>query len=245
MLGLLPVLAVLAGVVIAIVVLPAAGAAIAVVGLVVLVANHAIGSPARLVGRLATYPADDEREARLVNLVNGLCAAGGLPVPELRLIDDVAPNAIILGRDAERAALVCTTGLLDLLDRMELEAVVAHELAHVKRGDLRVAARATAALGLAAVLVPGSGEVVMRAAGREREALADLAGVRLTRYPPGLVAALEKIGAAPTVRPAGIGSSVARLTACLWFAPLVEGAPPEGTAGVLDLQLRAAALHEL
>ena len=241
----LPVLAVLAGLVVAIAVLPAAGAAIAAVGLVVLVADLAIGAPARLLGRLAAHPLDAEREARLVNLVDGLCAGGGLPLPELRLIDDAAPNAIVLGRDAERAVLVCTTGLLDLLDRMELEAVVAHELAHVKRGDLTVAARATAALGLAALLVPGSGELVMRAAGREREALADLAGVRLTRYPPGLVAALEKIEAAPTVRPAGISHSLARLTACLWFAPLVEAAAPDGTAGVLDLRLRAAALREL
>jgi len=68
-------------------------------------------------------------------LTEGLCATFGLSMPMLHVIEDDVPNACALGRDARRSDLVVTTGLLRRVDPIELEGVIAHELAHVKRGD--------------------------------------------------------------------------------------------------------------
>ena len=81
-----------------------------------------------------------EREnPRLFNVTEGLCATFGLRMPELYVVYDNVPNACALGRDAASGALVVTTGLLEMMGPIELEGVVAHELAHVKRDDNGVA----------------------------------------------------------------------------------------------------------
>lgn len=84
-------------------------------------------------------PADPKADAYLVNTVEGLAIAAGVPAPAAYVIDDPAPNAFATGRDPEHAAIAVTTGLLDKLDRLELEGVVAHELAHVRNYDVRLA----------------------------------------------------------------------------------------------------------
>jgi len=82
----------------------------------------------------------------LYRTVENLSIAAGLPMPRVFMIDDTAPNAFATGRDPEHAVVCVTTGLLDKLDKAELEGVIAHELAHVTNYDIRL-------MSLVAVLV--------------------------------------------------------------------------------------------
>lgn len=83
-------------------------------------------------------PVDRDVEPYLVNTVEGLAIAAGLPVPKAYVIDDPAPNAFATGRDPEHAAIAVTSGLVSMMDRQELEGVIAHELAHVANRDTLV-----------------------------------------------------------------------------------------------------------
>ena len=197
-------------------------------------------------------PADPTEHARLHNLVEGLCIAGGLPKPRLYIIDDDAPNAFATGRDPRHAAIAVTTGLLAKMNRVELEGVLAHELAHIKNYDILVSTLAVTLVGVVTlladfsmrflwwggprhrndrdgggggagaifaivglallVLSPLIGRAMQAAVSRRREALADVSGVALTRYPPGLISALEKLRDDQTVV-----HSASRATAHLWI----------------------------
>ena len=75
---------------------------------------------------------------RLYNIVENLSLTAGLPMPEVYIIDDSAPNAFASGRDPSHALVCATTGLLDIMDDKELTAVMAHELSHVKNYDIRL-----------------------------------------------------------------------------------------------------------
>jgi|TARA_B110000977_G_scaffold82380_2_gene110015 heat shock protein HtpX len=75
---------------------------------------------------------------RLYRIVENLAITTGLPMPNVYLVDDPAPNAFATGRDPEHAAVAATTGLLEIMDDAELEGVMAHEIAHVKNFDIRV-----------------------------------------------------------------------------------------------------------
>lgn len=75
---------------------------------------------------------------RLYRTVENLSIATGLPMPRVYIIDDPAPNAFATGRDPHHAYVAATTGLLDIMDDTELEAVIAHELGHVQNYDIRV-----------------------------------------------------------------------------------------------------------
>ncbi|MGA0064857.1 MAG: M48 family metalloprotease, partial [Ilumatobacteraceae bacterium] len=97
-------------------------------------------------------PADPEQYKRLHNLVEGLCIASGLPKPRVYVIDDPAPNAFATGRNPRNAAIAVTTGLLEKLNRVELEGVVAHELAHIKNYDILVSTLAVTLVGAVAIL---------------------------------------------------------------------------------------------
>ena len=83
-------------------------------------------------------PATREEHAHLVNSVEGLAIAAGLPVPKIYVIEDSAPNAFATGRDPNHAVICVTTGLMEKLNRVELEGVIGHEMAHVKGYDIRV-----------------------------------------------------------------------------------------------------------
>ena len=75
---------------------------------------------------------------RLYNIVENLTLTAGLPMPEVYIIDDPAPNAFAAGRDPEHALVCATSGLLDLMNDKQLTAVMAHEISHVKNYDIRV-----------------------------------------------------------------------------------------------------------
>lgn len=76
---------------------------------------------------------------RLYRIVENLCITDGLPMPQVYVIDDPAPNAFATGRDPQHSAVAVTTGLLNIMDDSELQGVLAHELGHVKNYDIRVA----------------------------------------------------------------------------------------------------------
>ncbi len=201
-------------------------------------------------------PASREEFARYHNLVDGLCIAGGLEKPRLYIVDDPAPNAFATGRNPKHAALAVTTGLLEKMNRVELEGVLAHELSHVKNYDILVSTIAVTMVGVVAlladlgfrmmwlgggrrrsnnsggaagglllvfalimlVLAPIIARIMQFAVSRQRELLADASGVQLTRYPPGLISALEKLKEDQTVV-----RSATKATAQLWIeSPLDE-----------------------
>ena len=83
-------------------------------------------------------PANREQDFLFYTVVENLSLAAGVPVPALYVIDDSAPNAFATGRDVNHAVVAVTTGLLEKLNRTELEGVVAHELSHIKNYDMRL-----------------------------------------------------------------------------------------------------------
>ncbi len=82
--------------------------------------------------------ADRKKEFDFFTVTENLAIAAGLPKPKLYVIDDTAMNAFATGRDPEHAIVVATTGILQKLDRRELEGVIAHELSHIKNFDIRL-----------------------------------------------------------------------------------------------------------
>ena len=84
---------------------------------------------------------------RIGNIVNEMSIAAGVPAPRIYIIDDAAVNAMAVGRDPEHASIALTSGLLNALDREELQGVVAHELAHIRNStaDMRCSSRCSAA----------------------------------------------------------------------------------------------------
>ena len=88
----------------------------------------------------------------LINTVEGLSIAAGVSMPKVYVIEDSALNAFATGRDPKHAAVTVTTGLLDKLNKLELEGVLAHELSHIKNYDIRVMMLAAVMVGLTVLL---------------------------------------------------------------------------------------------
>lgn len=88
----------------------------------------------------------------LFRIVENLSIGDGLPMPKIYVIDDPSPNAFATGRDPKHASVAVTTGLLDRLERIELEGVLAHELSHVKNYDTRLMAITAVIVGFIALL---------------------------------------------------------------------------------------------
>lgn len=206
-------------------------------------------------------PASAVEYQRLHNLVDGLCIAAGLPKPGVYVIEDPAPNAFATGRNPEHAAIAVTTGLLEKLNRVELEGVVAHELGHIKNYDILVSTLAVTMVGTVALLAdsairlmwwnggrvarhgdqnnrnnpiayigfallivsPLVAKAMQAAISRRRETLADVTACQLTRYPPGLISALEKLKEDTTVT-----HSASTATAHLWIEQPMSGVGDEG-----------------
>ena len=206
-------------------------------------------------------PADEVQYKRLHNLVENLCIAGGLPKPRLYVIQDDAPNAFATGRNPKHAAVAVTSGLLEKLDRVELEGVLAHELSHIKNYDILVSTLAVTLVGAVALLTdisirmmwwnggrvsrdndrgnssnplafigfalliiaPLVARMMQATISRRRETLADVSACQLTRYPPGLISALEKLEADSTVT-----HSASMATAHMWIEQPLSGVRDSG-----------------
>lgn len=113
-------------------------------------------------------PATREEYPHLVNVVEGLSIAAGIPPPRCYVIDDSAPNAFASGRNPEHAIIAVTTGLLDKLNRAELEGVVAHEMSHIKNYDILVQTLAVVMVGVIVLLSDWIMRVFFWGGGRRR-----------------------------------------------------------------------------
>jgi heat shock protein HtpX len=97
-------------------------------------------------------PVTKEEFPYLYNVVEGLTIAAGLPPPRCYVIDDTAPNAFATGRNPKNSVIVVTTGLLDKLNRVELEGVIAHEMSHIKNYDVLLQTLVVVMVGIVALL---------------------------------------------------------------------------------------------
>ncbi|RLE37832.1 zinc metalloprotease HtpX [Candidatus Woesearchaeota archaeon] len=175
------------------------------------------------------HKADPVKDAYLINTIEGLALAAGVPTPEAYIIEDPNPNAFATGKDPKDSAIAVTRGLIHLMNRAELEGVIAHEMSHIKNYDIKFMTLTAVLVGMIAiiahfalrmmffggiggrgrgkggnpilliigvifiVLAPIFATLVQLAISRKREYLADASGALLTRYPPGLANALEKL----------------------------------------------------
>ncbi len=195
-----------------------------------------------------------EQEPRLHNIVEGIAIAAGVPKPRVYVVPEQAPNAFATGRNPEHSSIAVTQGLLDTMNRVELEGVIGHEMSHVLDRDILVGTVVATVVGAAVlmseffmrswfwsggrmggrreggdgggivmlvlfavgivllILAPLAGQLIKLSVSRNREYLADAQGVLLTRYPPGLISALEKIRDAPHAM-----RSANNATAHLWL----------------------------
>ncbi len=104
--------------------------------------------------------ASTDQERQLVNVVEEMAVASGVARPRIWLIDDPDPNAFVTGTDAMKSHLAVTTGLIAMLDRDELQGVVAHEMGHVKNLDMQLMTLVAGLAGAIALLADGSGRIL-------------------------------------------------------------------------------------
>jgi heat shock protein HtpX len=97
-------------------------------------------------------PVDDATAPQLMNVVREMAVAANVPMPAVYTIDDTAPNAFATGRDPAHASIAITTGLLEKLDREELQGVIAHEMSHVRNFDIRFSLIVGVMVGAIAIL---------------------------------------------------------------------------------------------
>ena len=231
---------------------PWVGLGFAVILAIVLQLGSYFGGDRLVLASTRARPVTPEQEPRLHNIVEGLAIAAGVPKPAVYVVPEQAPNAFATGRDPEHSSIAVTQGLLDMMDRVELEGVIGHEMSHVvdrdilygtivatvigaivllseffmrswwwggfggRRGDREgggAVELVVFAVGFALlILAPLFGQLIQLAVSRNREYLADAQGAMLTRYPPGLIGALQKIQAAPHAM-----RSANNATAHLWL----------------------------
>src|SRR3990172_10068178 len=128
----------------------------------------------------------------LYNAVENLSITAGLPMPKVYVITDPAPNAFATGRNKEHAVVAVTTGLLQILNKTELEGVIAHELSHIGNRDILLSTIVVVLVGLVAILsnffmrsmMWGGGRRGDREGGGQIQAILMIAGIVLTILSP-------------------------------------------------------------
>jgi heat shock protein HtpX len=182
----------------------------------------------------------------LYEQVDRLRQRAGLPMPQLAIAPQPQPNAFATGRNASHAVVCVTEGLLRLVDRAELEGVLAHELAHIKNGDMllqTLSATLAGAVGMMSrfgmvsshaggerramnpllmILAPLAAMLIQFAISRQREYRADATGAQLSGRPLDLAAALKKISAAAKQIPMRIAPT---------YAPMAQVDPLQAVGG--------------
>ena len=93
-----------------------------------------------------------ENAREIYHIVENLCITAGLPVPKIYIIQDPSPNAFATGRDPEHAVICLTTGIIEKLDKSELEGVIAHELSHIGNRDILLSTVIVVLVGFVALL---------------------------------------------------------------------------------------------
>jgi len=121
-------------------------------------------------------PATPEQDAKLNNILEGLCIAAGTPKPRLYVMEDPALNAFATGRNPKKGVICVTTGLMNKLDYYQLEGVVAHELAHIRNYDILLQTVAGIMIGSAIIAARTASRVMMRTGGRSRSGKGSGAG---------------------------------------------------------------------
>jgi heat shock protein HtpX len=126
----------------------------AVAGLLALVGvAFSLRSGAGLVLAISgAHPADPNQYAQLHHIVEALAIGDGIPKPAVYVIDDPSPNAFATGTSPSRAAVTATTGLLAIMNREQLEGVIAHEMSHIKNYDTRLLLIVSTLIGMAGLL---------------------------------------------------------------------------------------------
>ncbi|MCP4225580.1 MAG: hypothetical protein GY773_19775 [Actinomycetia bacterium] len=176
------------------------GALVGALVATVLIAARLRGTAPRLLDAIGAEPAAEDDHARYYNLVEGLSLAGGIGQPELYVLDDDARNVAVVAR-GDQSAIVVTAGLLDALDRIGLEGIIAEAMIRIGNGDAEAATVGSSLFGplisgpLAMVTKPVATIGLRKLLGSDRDLLADREAVALTRYPPGLLAALDVVRA--------------------------------------------------
>ncbi len=120
-----------------------------------------------------------EQEPHLWNVVEGLSLAAGVRMPRLYVIEDTAPNAFATGRDPQHAALAVTRGLLQKMNRIELEGVVGHEMAHIRDYDIRFMMLVTVLVGTVVLLSDWMTRSLWYGGGRRRSSRGGGGGILL------------------------------------------------------------------
>ena len=166
-------------------------------------------------------PVSKEEYPELYAMVHTLAQRAEIPTPKLYIIDDPMPNAFATGRNPQNGAVAVTKGILPLLNKSELEGVIAHELAHIANRDTLIMTVVSVLAGLismasnflafgggnsgernpalialaiaASIIAPFAAMLVQLSISRRREFLADASGALITKYPQGLASALQKI----------------------------------------------------
>jgi heat shock protein HtpX len=222
---------------------PVVGLLVAVAGSIgwaAYVRNRTATADQTVLAPLGAVALDSGTRPRLENLVEGLCVVSGIEEPSLALLPDGSVNALAVA-GGSGATFVLTEGLVEQLGRVELEAVLANLAARVKSGAARYVATALA------VPVPRSyrSKLIRDGLGEQSSVRADLAAVDLTRYPPGLIAALAAMDRGGTQVQAAEPSS-----APLWLADpagrVLRGRDESASIDAGEpLSLRIAVLQEL
>ena len=165
-------------------------------------------------------PVSRSQARGLYGIVERLTRKANLPMPQLYIIPEEMPNAFATGRDYEHAVVAVTEGLLDLLDEDEVEAVVAHELSHIKHYDMLIGTITATIAGAIAMLanfgmffggssdddrpnfivmialmfiMPMAATIIQMTVSRNREFMADEGAARMTGHPEWLQSALQKL----------------------------------------------------
>jgi len=219
-------------------------------------------------------PVSREQLPRLYDVMERLAAKANLPVPNLYVIPEEAPNAFATGRNPRHASVAVTEGLLRIMNDDELEGVIAHELSHVRNYDILISSIAATLAGaitwlahmgfwfggggdrddrdrgggiltiLLVVLAPLAAMLLQLGLSRQREYSADETGARMAGNPYGLISALQKLGAYNKRIPT---TTISPSTSALCIVKPFFGS---GTFGSLfsthpPLEDRIAALREL